>query len=34
MMDQFVMWEMRGVRYLGLRADPEDSFLQTNKRLP
>jgi len=32
MMDQFVVWELRGVRYLGLRV--EGCWLDTIKRLP
>lgn len=33
MMDQFVVWELRGVRYLCLRTDPASAFLETLKRL-
>lgn len=32
MMDQFVVWEMFGVRYLGLRHE-DTGFLQTLRRL-
>lgn len=32
MMDQFVVWQLRGVRYLGLRVD-DSAFLQTLTRL-
>lgn len=32
MMEQFVTWELRGVKYLGLRLD-DSSFLQTIRRL-
>lgn len=32
MMDQFVIWELRGVRYLCLRVD-DSCFLQQIKRL-
>ena len=31
-MEQFVVWELRGVRYLGLRF--EAAWLETIKRLP
>ena len=33
MMDQFVVWQLRGVRYICLRTDPESCFLQTLERL-
>ena len=32
MMNQFVIWELRGVSYLCLRVD-DSSFLQTIRRL-
>lgn len=34
MMDQFVVWEMRNVRYLCVRIDPLDCFVEQLKRLP
>lgn len=32
MMDQFVVWQLRGVKYIGLRID-NSSFLETIKRI-
>ncbi len=34
MMDQFVIWQLRGVRYLCLRTDPSSAFVDRLKRLP
>lgn len=33
MMDQFVVWSLRGVTYLCLRSDPTSCFVDTIKRL-
>ena len=33
MMDQFVVWQMHGVRYLCLRRDPDDAHDESIKRL-
>lgn len=33
MMDQFVIWKLRGVAYLAIRTEADSAFLQTIKRL-
>lgn len=33
MMDQFVVWSLRGVTYLCLRNDSSSAFLETIRRI-
>lgn len=34
MMSQFIVWELHGVRYLGLRTDLDSAFVENMGRLP
>lgn len=34
MMDQFIVWELRGVRYLCFKSDPHSCMVDRIKRLP